>query len=137
MRTGDLGFLHEGEVYITGRAKDLIIIRGRNHYPQDIELTVENSHPSLAPSSGAAFSVDVQDEERLVVVQEVDRHAKQEDAPAIIATIRQAVAEQHELQLHAVVLIRVGSIPRTSSFKIQRRSCRAQFLEGSLSVVVS
>lgn len=137
MRTGDLGFMHDGETYITGRAKDLIIIRGRNHYPQDIELTVENCHPSLAPSSGAAFSVDVQDEERLVIVQEVDRHAKQEDAPAIIAAIRQAVAEQHELQAYAVVLIRVGSIPRTSSFKIQRRACRAQFLEGGLSVVGS
>ncbi len=135
MRTGDLGFLHEGEVYIAGRAKDLIIIRGRNHYPQDIELTVESSHASLPSSSGAAFSVELEGEERLVIVQEVDRHAKAEDAPAIIAAVRQAVAEQHELQAYAVVLIRVGSIPRTSSFKIQRSACRDQFLDGSLAII--
>lgn len=139
MRTGDLGFLHDGELFITGRAKDLIIIRGRNHYPQDIELTVESSHPALAPSSGAAFSIDVEghEDEKLVIVQEVDRHAKPEDSPAIIAAVRQAVVEQHEIQAYAVVLIRVGSIPRTSSFKIQRRACKAQYLDGSLTVIAS
>jgi acyl-CoA synthetase (AMP-forming)/AMP-acid ligase II/acyl carrier protein len=137
MRTGDLGFLYQGELYIAGRAKDLIIIRGRNHYPQDIEQTVESSHGQLPASSGAAFSVEVEGEERLVIVQEVDRHVKAEDAPAIIAAIRQAVAEQHELQAYAVVLIRVGSIPRTSSFKIQRRACRNAYLEGSQTVIAS
>lgn len=137
MRTGDIGFVHKGEVYIAGRAKDLIIIRGRNHYPQDIELTVESSYAGLPASSSAAFSIDVEGEERLVVVQELDRHMKQEETPAIIAAIRQAVVEQHELQVYAVVLIRVGSIPRTSSFKIQRRACRNQYLEGSLTVVAS
>jgi amino acid adenylation domain-containing protein len=135
MRTGDLGFIHAGEVFIAGRAKDLIIIRGRNHYPQDIELTVEGSHPAVGPSSGAAFSVEIQGEEKLVIVQEVDRHAKAEEYPGIIAAIRQAVVEEHELQAYAVVLIRVGSIPRTSSFKIQRRACRAQYLDGSLTIL--
>ncbi len=137
MRTGDLGFLHDGEIYIAGRAKDLIIIRGRNHYPQDIEITVESSHAALAPSSAAAFSVEVEGEEKLVIVQELDRHARPEEAPAIIAAIRQAVVEQHELQVYTVVLIRVGTIPRTSSFKIQRRACRNQFLDGSLTVIAS
>ncbi len=135
MRTGDLGFIHDGEVYIAGRAKDLIIIRGRNHYPQDIELTIEDCHPLIAPASGAAFSMEVDGDEKLVIVQEVDRHAKAEEYSAMIAAIRQAVVEQHEIQVHAVVLIRVGSIPRTSSFKIQRRACRAQYLDGSLTVL--
>ena len=137
MRTGDLGFVHGGELYVTGRSKDLIIIRGRNHYPQDIELTVETSHPALQPASGAAFSVDVQGEERLVIVQEVERHTRTEEVPGIVASIRQAVLEAHELQVHAVVLVRVGSVPKTSSGKIQRRACRNQFLEGNLVIVGS
>ncbi len=137
MRTGDLGFIHDGEVFIAGRAKDLIIIRGRNHYPQDIELTVDGSHPAVAPGSGAAFSVEIQGQEKLVIVQEVERHTKAEDFPGVIAAIRQAVVEQHELQAYAVVLIRTGSIPRTSSFKIQRHACKAQYLDGSLTVLVS
>ncbi len=137
LRTGDLGFLHAGEVYLVGRAKDLIIIRGRNHYPQDIELTAESSYPGLPASSGAAFSVDIDGEEKLVVVQELDRHTKQEDTPAIIAAIRQAIAEQHEVQAYAVVLIRVGTIPRTSSFKIRRQACRGQFLDKTLVIVAS
>ena len=83
MRTCDLCFLDGGELFVTGRLKDLIIIRGRNHYPQDIELTVEQSHPALVPASGAAFSVDVDGEERLVVVQEVERHFKRHDIDAV------------------------------------------------------
>ncbi|MGC1375083.1 MAG: condensation domain-containing protein, partial [Anaerolineales bacterium] len=137
MRTGDLGFIYDGDVYITGRVKDLIIIRGRNHYPQDIELTVENSHPAIVPNSGAAFSMDAEGEERLVIVQEVDRHAKAEEFPNIIAAIRQAVVEQHELQTYAVVLIRMGCIPKTSSGKIQRRACKAQYLDNSLTILAS
>ncbi|BCL80842.1 hypothetical protein ccbrp13_33070 [Ktedonobacteria bacterium brp13] len=135
LRTGDLGFVHRGEVYITGRWKDIIIIRGRNYYPQDIELTVERCHPSLRPGCGAAFAVEVNNEERLVVVQEVMRNYQ--DPLQICQAIRQAIAEQYELQVYAVVLLCYGSIYKTSSGKIQRRACRNAFLRGELQVVAS
>ncbi|MBV8856906.1 MAG: amino acid adenylation domain-containing protein, partial [Acidobacteria bacterium] len=134
LRTGDLGFLRAGELYVTGRLKDLIIIRGRNHYPQDIELTVERSHVALRPGCGAAFSIDEGGDERLVVVQEVD-HRRAFDAAEVAERVRQAVAEEHEVQVHAVALIKTGSIPKTSSGKIQRHACRAAFLAQSLDAV--
>jgi amino acid adenylation domain-containing protein/thioester reductase-like protein len=134
LRTGDLGFLKDGELFITGRLKDLIIIRGRNLYPQDIELTVERCHPALRSGCGAAFAVEVAQAERLVVVQEVERH-QSPDLDAVVDAIRRAVAEEHEVQVYAVVLIKTGSIPKTSSGKIQRHACRARFLAGSLEVV--
>ncbi|MBV9792054.1 MAG: AMP-binding protein, partial [Chloroflexi bacterium] len=137
LRTGDLGFLHAGELFVTGRLKDLIIIRGRNHYPQDIELTVAQSHPALRPSSGAAFSIDVQGEERLVIVQEVERQHRKTDPTAIVDAIRAAVATQHDVQVYAVVLLRPGGIPKTSSGKIQRHACRSGFLANTLDVLSS
>ncbi len=136
LRTGDLGFLQDGELFITGRAKDLIIIRGRNLYPQDIELTAEHSHPSLRLGANAAFTVAVNNEEKLVVVQELEFRAKP-DLEAVVNAIRQAVTEEHEVQVYAVVLIKPGSIPKTSSGKIQRRTTRAQFENGELNVVAS
>lgn len=139
LRTGDLGFADGHEIYVTGRLKDLIIIRGRNHYPQDIELTVEQSHPGLRPGCGAAFSVDFAGDEQLVVVQEVEERSKLEDfgenLQEVIAAIRQAVAEGYELQPQTVVLIKAGTIPKTSSGKIQRHACRKQLLSNSLEVV--
>lgn len=138
LRIGDLGFMKSGELFITGRLKDIIIIRGHNHYPQDIECTVEQSHPALQPTYGEAFSTDVASEERLVVVQEVKRsYLRNLDVDEIIGAIRQAVAENHELQVYGVLLLKTGSIPKTSSGKIQRHVCRAGFLDGSLDVVVS
>lgn len=136
LRTGDLGFLHNDELFITGRAKDLIIIRGRNLYPQDIELTAERSHPSLRPGAGAAFTVEINNEERLVVVQELEFRAKP-DLEAVISAIRQAITEEYEIQVYAVVLIKPGSIAKTSSGKIQRRATRAQFQNHELHVVAS
>ncbi|MBW4636669.1 MAG: amino acid adenylation domain-containing protein [Gloeocapsa sp. UFS-A4-WI-NPMV-4B04] len=136
LRTGDLGFLDNGELFVTGRAKDLIIVRGRNLYPQDIELTVERSHPALRLGSSAAFAVEVGNEERLVVVQELEFRAKPNLAE-VTAAIRQAVAQEYEVQVYAVVLIKPGTIPKTSSGKIQRRACRADFLAGNLEVVNS
>src|SRR5215210_3204321 len=127
LRTGDLGFLRDGELFVTGRLKDLIILRGRNHYPQDLELTAEESHPALRQGSGAAFSVEAAGEERLVVVQELERRQEGEAAEAAEA-VRRAVAETHEVQVHEVVLVRAGTIPKTSSGKIQRHACRAGYL---------
>ncbi len=132
LRTGDLGFFHEEELFISGRLKDLIILRGRNVYPQDIELTVEQSHPALRPGCSAAFSLDLEGEERLVVVQEVDPRKLPESPTEVASIVRQRLAEQHEVQLHALVLIEPGSIPKTSSGKIQRHACRAGFLSGDL-----
>jgi acyl-CoA synthetase (AMP-forming)/AMP-acid ligase II/acyl carrier protein len=134
LRTGDLGFLDNGEIFITGRAKDVIIIRGRNLYPQDIELTAERSHPSLRTGSVAAFEVEVDNEQRLVVVQELEFRAKP-NVEEVTAAIRQTVTSEHEVQVYAVVLIKPGTIPKTSSGKIQRRACKAGFLAGTLEVI--
>ncbi len=181
LRTGDLGFLQDGELFVTGRLKDLIIIRGRNHYPQDIERTVEQSHPRLLSGNSAAFSVEINGEERLVVAAEVERRYGPHDnrrsglerrsiskpisdserrsgldrrsgsehrqvAPVsslkskfpkdfnveeTINSIRKAVYEQHELAVYAVLLLRVASIPKTTSGKIQRHACKNGFLIGS------
>ena len=132
MRTGDLGFLRDGELYITGRIKDLIIFRGVNIYPQDIEQTVERSHACLVPNSGAAFTIEVDGHERLIVIQEVERRTR-EDLQQVIAAIRRAVSREHELNLDAVVLVEALSIPKTSSNKIQRHACRQAYLDGALS----
>lgn len=134
LRTGDLGFLDGDELYVTGRLKDLVIIRGRNHYPQDIEATVQHCHEALQKGAGAAFSVEVGGEERLVIVQEVNQRERL-DWEDLIEKIRQALAEEHEVQAHAVVLIKTGSVPKTSSGKIQRFAARAAFLEKSLAAV--
>lgn len=136
LRTGDLGFLQNGELFITGRAKDLIIIRGRNLYPQDIELTAERSHKTLRAGSVAAFAVELEKEERLVVVQELEFRAKP-NIEEVINAIRQAIAQEHEVQVYAIVLIKAGTIPKTSSGKIQRRTTKAGFLAGTLEVVGS
>ncbi len=131
LRTGDLGFQSDGELFVTGRLKDMIIIRGLNHYPQDIELTVGRSHPQLGASGCAAFSVEARGEERLVVVQEIRPRAGM-NMTEMTEAIRQSVAEVHELQIYAVVLVKPGGVPKTSSGKVQRRACRKSFLEGSL-----
>ncbi|HZF08613.1 MAG TPA: amino acid adenylation domain-containing protein [Thermoanaerobaculia bacterium] len=138
LRTGDLGLLAQGQLYVTGRIKDLIILRGRNLYPQDVEWTVERSHPALRPGCGAAFAVETAleggTEEGLAVVQEVDVRA---GAPLteVAAAIRQALAEEHEVQPAALVLVKPGSVPKTTSGKVQRRACRDLFLQGGLAVL--
>ncbi|MBZ0255513.1 SDR family NAD(P)-dependent oxidoreductase, partial [bacterium] len=136
LRTGDLGFIRDGQLYVAGRLKDLLIVRGLNHYPQDIEKTVEECSPALRPNCGAAFSVEVDGEEQLVIAQEVERtHRRNANSDEIFAAIRKALAEAHDLQAHAIVLLRTATVPKTSSGKIQRHVCKQRFLEGSLYTV--
>jgi len=146
LRTGDLGFLHEGELYVTGRLKDVLVLKGRNHYPQDVELAAGGSHPHLRMDRAAAFTLEEQHEERLVVALEVQRTCRGElaprsrDDPAPLAdeltgAVRRAVACEHGLAVWRVVLVEPGGLPRTSSGKLQRRRCRELFSRGELPVL--
>jgi len=131
LRTGDLGFMREGQLYVTGRLDDLIIVRGLNRYPQDIEATARGSHPLLESGYGAAFVADDHGRQRLVLVQEAASNGEKDWTPALDA-IHRAVLDEHDLALDAIVLVRSGTILRTSSGKIQRHACRAAFLAGEL-----
>jgi epothilone polyketide synthase D len=160
MRTGDLGFLSGGDLFIGARIKDQIILRGKNHYPQDLELSADHSHPAMRSGCGAAFSIELGEEERLVVVQELDRdylkarraetrrsaaaNAEGEssgtrDIPMefgeVGRTVQQRLVEEHEVQLYELLLIRPGTILKTSSGKIQRRACRERYLQGGFDVI--
>ncbi|MEN9566913.1 MAG: hypothetical protein RLZZ69_2109, partial [Cyanobacteriota bacterium] len=137
LRTGDLGFIYNGELFVTGRMKDIIIIRGRNHYPQDIERTVGNCHVALNPDSSAAFSVEINGEEKLVIAQEVERsYRRQLDREEIETSVRTVVSEQHELEVHTLLLLKPGTIPKTSSGKIQRYACHQSFLDNTFDLIV-
>ena len=136
LRTGDLGFVKDGQLFIVGRVKDLIIIRGSNHHPQDIEWTVQASHSALRADAGAALAIVVDGDEKLVMVQEVEReHTAGLLVDEIAETIRRAVAESHELEVFALVLLSRGSLPKTASGKIQRLACREFFFEGGPQVL--
>jgi acyl-CoA synthetase (AMP-forming)/AMP-acid ligase II len=137
LRTGDYGFLKDGELYIAGRIKDLIIMRGTNHYPQDIEWTVQHLHPALRSDYGAAFSIEDSGNEQLVVVQEIERRSESFDPEQLIGDIRQEIAEEHEITAYAIVLAKSGTILKTASGKIQRRACRQNFLEGKINIVAA
>ncbi|MFM9057984.1 MAG: aminotransferase class I/II-fold pyridoxal phosphate-dependent enzyme [Planctomycetaceae bacterium] len=136
LRTGDLGFFEDGELFVTGRLKDLIIIRGRNHYPQDIERSVEEACGLVRAGSVAAFAVDHEDRERVVVVAELERGKREPaEVAAAFEAIRSRLAKEHEVAAEGIVLVRPNSVPKTSSGKIQRHACKRQFLDGSLDVV--
>lgn len=131
LRTGDLGFLDEdGELYVTGRKKDLIILFGRNHYPHDIEKTVEQSHPAFRPGCVVAFTVGESGDEQLVVVQEVDpEYAGTLDVDTVTGGVRKAVAAEHAVTVHTVFLAKAGSVPKTTSGKVQRQLSARSFVD--------
>jgi amino acid adenylation domain-containing protein len=136
LRTGALGFLHKDDLYITGRIKDLIIIHGLNYYPQDVEYVAGRSHSALSLAGGAAFTIEEDGGQELVVVHEVEQNGSGElDVEPVASAIRQAIAEELGLPIYKVVLIEHGSLPRTPSAKVQRRACRDQLAEGSLQIV--
>ncbi|MGL6289133.1 MAG: condensation domain-containing protein [Silanimonas sp.] len=133
LRTGDLGVLLDGELYVTGRLKDLIIVRGRNVHPQDVEWCAQSVDASLRRGYGAAFAVDADSGDAVVLVQELERGVA--DPQRLAAAVRRAVADAEDLPLSAVVFVKSGSLPRTSSGKIPRRACRDDYLSGRLSVL--
>jgi amino acid adenylation domain-containing protein len=135
LRTGDLGFARGGELFVTGRLKDVIVLGGRNIYPQDVEWALQGCHPALRAEGGAVFGVEVDGAERLVVVHEIDRRAREDSPEAIFAAIRRVVAHDFDAELHAISLIPALGLPKTSSGKVQRHACRAAFECGSLDVV--
>lgn len=138
LRTGDLGVLRGGELYVTGRIKDMVIIEGRNHYAQDLEQTIETAITGLRPGNIAAFSIDEDGEERVVIVAEVDRRYRPADAPeggdeprldrkAAAQQARRVLSSEHGLPLHELLLVQPDQMPKTSSGKLQRRACRALY----------
>jgi 8-amino-7-oxononanoate synthase len=135
MRTGDVGFMHEKELYVTGRLKDLVIIRGRNHYPQDIEETLEHCHDNIRPGCLAAFSIDTDQGEGLAIVVEVKRKKSKHELDQTIDAIKRAVAAQHDIKVDAVALIEARNIPKTSSGKIQRHACKQMLHDGTLNAI--
>jgi acyl-CoA synthetase (AMP-forming)/AMP-acid ligase II len=135
LRSGDLGFRLGRQLFVTGRIKDLIVVRGYNHYPQDLELTAEGAHPALRAGCVAAFTAADRDRERLIIAAEIARHAPRPDVAEVAGAIRAAVAAQHEIQVHTVVLLPPGGILKTASGKIQRGLCATMFEAGHLTEV--
>jgi acyl-CoA synthetase (AMP-forming)/AMP-acid ligase II/acyl carrier protein len=132
LRTGDLGFVRDDQLFVIGRSKDLIILRGRNHHAEDIERSLEGVHEALRVGHSAAFSIDAGVEEQLVVVHEVDPRWRRGELGGAIDAIRNAVASRHEVGVDRVLLVKGGAIPRTSSGKIRRAACRMLLLDGEL-----
>jgi acyl-CoA synthetase (AMP-forming)/AMP-acid ligase II len=132
LRTGDLGFLWDGELFVTGRSKDVLIIRGRNYYPQDIEDCVERAHPLVRPRGVIAFTVEQNGQDQLVVAAEIADQRGEVSLADVTGAVRQAVAEEHGLRVHTVATIAPRTVPKTSNGKLQRSRCRQLFLDGEL-----
>lgn len=134
LRSGDLGFLDQGELFLTGRLKDLIIIRGRNLYPHDIEAAVQRAHSGLRPGCGAAFTVEVNGDEVLAVVNEVERHPAK-PLEELVSLVRKEISIEFGIHAYSVVLVKTGAVPKTTSGKIKRGECRSLFRLGRLAVL--
>ncbi|WP_175886741.1 AMP-binding protein [Burkholderia sp. BCC0044] len=138
LRTGDLGAVVDGRLYVTGRVKDMLIVRGRNLYPQDIEACVQDAVPALRRGCGAAVSVQADGEEKLVIIQEVGRTARRTlDLDATLRAMVVAIGEDFGVTPHAIVLVEPATIEKTSSGKIARALCRRAYLQGELRAVAS
>jgi acyl-CoA synthetase (AMP-forming)/AMP-acid ligase II/acyl carrier protein len=135
LRSGDLGFIRDGSLFVTGRLKELLIIRGRNHYPHDFEATVQGTHAKLTPGGGAAILIDQQGDELLVLVQEVDRATNPSQRESMIRDIRRNVTAEHDVFVHEVILIRTGTLPRTTSGKVRHADVKREYLAGDLGVI--
>jgi len=135
LRTGDLGFIDDGQLFVSGRLKDLIILGGRNYYPQDLELAAERSHPSLRPGHAAAFALTNDGEELLALALEVTRHHRESENEKVFSAVRRALAEREGVLPHVIVLVRQNGIPRTTSGKVQRRATRTMLLANTLDVI--
>ena len=135
LRTGDLGFVERNILYICGRLKEMMIFSGRNIHPMDIELCAMNAHTAIRQGCVAAFSVEEQEQEKLVIVAELKTNTKASAAADAAAAITQALAEQHSLACKAVLLVRSGSLPKTSSGKLQRYRAREDYLTGQLQII--
>lgn len=135
MRTGDLGFVHAGELFITGRSKELIVVRGRNIYPQDIESIAQESHPDFVRGGGAAVEVEVTGRPSIILIQEVQPKVSETDIPAMLAAATAAASLQLQIKIDQVVPIRRGTLPKTTSGKIARSKARQMLLAGDLGTV--
>lgn len=134
LRTGDLGYIKAGDLYVAGRLKDLIILYGKKYAPQDIEDTAQNAHPALRADAGIALAVNDTDQERLVVVCELQREwLRRSDAwPEVVTAVRRAVSEQHGVNVDELVFIKPGTLPRTSSGKVRRAQTRTNYANNAL-----
>jgi acyl-CoA synthetase (AMP-forming)/AMP-acid ligase II len=135
LRSGDLGVVYDGDLYVTGRIKDLIIVDGRNHYPQDVEVSTQEAHEGIRRDHVAAFALTGEDGERVVVVAERGRRGEAVPVEDIARAVRRAVHATHELRVDDLVLVEPGGVPRTSSGKIARSACRERYLAGTLPVI--
>jgi acyl-CoA synthetase (AMP-forming)/AMP-acid ligase II len=136
LRTGDLGYIDEGSLYIRGRLKDIIIIRGRNYYPHDLEHTIHHCHPDLRINCCAVFSLEENDQELLIVVQEVKTESKTLNPEEIVIKIRSQILKEPGIEADVVVLAGRKAVPKTTSGKIQRVLCKKRYLEGTLNTVL-
>lgn len=135
LRTGDLGFLHQGELFVTGRIKDLIIIRGRNYYPQDLEQALDEHVEALRPGCNSTFSIILENEEHLVIAEVRRPSLTEEEARLLFDAMRQALANASDAAIHAMVLVPPGAVPKTSSGKVQRRACKEAYLGDGLKIL--